>query len=81
MCKQIKSIWIMMALILLIVLSACGQSATTNSTNGDSTNAATETETKTDWIQLLPLNQRQLPKRNWLHINRMAGEVQVPEES
>ncbi|PJN66387.1 Iron(3+)-hydroxamate-binding protein FhuD precursor [Paenibacillus sp. GM1FR] len=79
MRKQIKSIWIMMALILLIVLSACGQSATTNSTNGDSTNVATETETKTDSDSASSAESTATAEEELVTYQSDAGEVQVPK--
>ncbi|MCW3790014.1 ABC transporter substrate-binding protein [Paenibacillus sp. LS1] len=79
MHKQRKAIWIMMALIFLLVLSACGQAATTNSATGDSTNTAGETETNTDSDSSSSPDQAATGKEELVTYQSDAGEVQVPK--
>ncbi|WP_145317432.1 ABC transporter substrate-binding protein [Paenibacillus xylanexedens] len=79
MRKQRTPIWIMMALILLLVLSACGQSATTNSTTADSANAAAETETKTDSNAASSAETSATAEEELVTYQSDAGEVQVPK--
>lgn len=79
MRKQRKPIWIIMALILLLVLSACGQAATTNSTTGDNTSAAAETGTKTDSDSASSSDEAATGEEELVTYQSDAGEVQVPK--
>ncbi|WP_405132286.1 ABC transporter substrate-binding protein [Paenibacillus sp. FSL H8-0317] len=79
MLKQRTPIWFMMSLILLLVLSACGQSAKTNSTTADSTNAAADTETKTDSNAASSAETSATTEEELVTYQSDAGEVQVPK--
>ncbi|MBT2282600.1 iron-hydroxamate ABC transporter substrate-binding protein [Paenibacillus polymyxa] len=79
MRKQRRSIWIMMALVMLLVLGACGQSATTSSTTGGDTNAVGETEIKTDSDSATSVDKTATAEEELVTYQSDAGEVQVPK--
>lgn len=79
MRKERKPIWFMMALIMLLVLSACGQSATTKDTTGDSTTTAAETETQSDSNSASSAGIEATAEEELVTYQSDAGEVQVPK--
>ncbi len=72
------SIWLMMALAVLLVLSACGQSVATNTSIGEGTNVTAESETKTD--QDTTSAGSTTAEEELVTFQSDAGEVQVPKD-
>lgn len=72
MLKRTNSIFLVLALIALLIVSACSQSATTGKATGTSTNAVAETGTTTDAASADEAGET-------IAYQSDTGEVQVPK--
>lgn len=81
MLKRRNSIWIISALIVLLVLSACGQSAPSSNTNETTnTTGSAETETSTNSTSASDADTPTGAEGETVTYQSDAGEVEVPVE-
>lgn len=80
MQKRTKSIGLMLALIVLLIVSACSQSASTSNTTGTDTNTAADTSTTTDPAsESADDTTTAAEEGETIAYQSDAGEVQVPK--
>ncbi|MEN1986855.1 ABC transporter substrate-binding protein [Paenibacillus hubeiensis] len=74
MLKRTTSIWLMLVLAMMLVLSACGQKATTNTTNETTNQVSAGTETPTG-----SGSSGSTAEEETVTYQSDAGEIQVPK--
>ncbi|PYE47940.1 ABC transporter substrate-binding protein [Paenibacillus barcinonensis] len=80
MRKKNSSIWMMMALVLVLILSACGQSAAnTAADGGDQAHTSSEAKSKTSNNSEVTLDTEAGAENEMVSYQSDAGEVQVPK--